>query len=126
MRRARRVRASGVEGIDAARAMPARLPQPADTPRRPVLAAEAGSVGHDGRVMTVFLVLLIPLLLMVFALLMERVENRLRNASVSEDEVEEFLDQARPEEVNTFIREGWGRALSVFRLRRKPKVRTRD
>jgi hypothetical protein len=76
--------------------------------------------------MTVFLVLLIPLLLMVFALLMERVENRLRNASVSEDEVEEFLDQARPEEVNTFIREGWGRALSVFRLRRKPKVRTRD
>ena len=73
--------------------------------------------------MTVFLVLLIPLLLMIFALLMERVENRLRNSSMSEDEVEEFLDQARPEEVNTFIREGWGRALSVFRLRRKPRQR---
>ena len=76
--------------------------------------------------MTVFLVLLIPSLLMVFALLMERVENRLRNTSVSEDEVEEFFDQARPDEVNTFIREGWGRALSVFRLRRKPKARQRD
>lgn len=75
--------------------------------------------------MTVFLVLLIPLLLMIFALFMERVENRLRNATVSEDDVEEFLDQARPEEVNTFIREGWTRALSVFRLRRKPKVRER-
>ena len=31
-------------------------------------------MGDDGRIMTVFLVLLIPLLLMVFALLMERVE----------------------------------------------------
>ncbi len=76
--------------------------------------------------MTVFLVLLIPLLLMIFALLMERVENRLRNSSMSEDEVEEFLDQARPEEVNTFIREGWGRALSVFRLRRKPRQRNQS
>lgn len=76
--------------------------------------------------MTVFLVLLIPLLLMIFALLMERVENRLQNSSMSEGEVEEFLDQARPEEVNTFIREGWGRALSVFRLRRKPRHRNRS
>lgn len=70
--------------------------------------------------MTVFLVLLIPLLLMVFALLMERVENRLRAASMSEHDVEEFLDSARPDEVNTFIREGWTRALSRFRLRRRP------
>lgn len=70
--------------------------------------------------MTVFLVLLIPLLLMVFALLMERVENRLRTTStVSEGDVSEFLDEARPDEVNTFIREGWGRALSRFRRRRR-------
>lgn len=69
--------------------------------------------------MTVFLVLLIPLLLMIFALLMERVENRLGSSSMNEDDVEEFLDSARPEEVNTFIREGWTRALSRFRLRRR-------
>jgi hypothetical protein len=69
--------------------------------------------------MMVFLVLLIPLLLMVFALLMERLENRLHTSTMSEQDVEEFLDKARPEEVNTFIREGWTRALATFRLRRK-------
>ncbi len=73
--------------------------------------------------MTVFLVLLIPLLLMVFALLMERVESRLRITTMSEIEVEEFLDKAKPEEVNTFIREGWTRALVAFRLRRTPRPR---
>ncbi len=67
-----------------------------------------------------FLVLLIPLLLMVFALLMERLEHRLRSSTtMSEQDVEEFLDKAQPEEVNTFIREGWSRALSMFRLRRR-------
>ncbi|MEO5834660.1 MAG: hypothetical protein ABJA16_03825 [Nakamurella sp.] len=71
--------------------------------------------------MSVFLVLLFPLLLLVFAVLMERVEARLQNVSVTENEVEEFLDQARPEEVNTFIREGLGRALDLFRLRRRPR-----
>ena len=76
--------------------------------------------------MTVFLVLLIPLLLMVFAVLMERVENRLRSPAVSEGEVEEFLDQARPDEVNTFIRYGWSRALDTFRLRRRPRSRRRS
>jgi hypothetical protein len=69
--------------------------------------------------MMVFLVLLIPLLLMVFALLMERLENRLHTSTMSEQDVEEFLDKAQPEEVNTFIREGWTRALATFRLRRK-------
>ncbi len=71
--------------------------------------------------MIVFLVLLFPLLLMLFAILMERLEARLQNGAVSENEVEEFLDQARPDEVNTMIREGLGRALDVFRLRRKPR-----
>jgi hypothetical protein len=71
--------------------------------------------------MAVFLVLLFPLLLLFFAVLMERLEARLQNGSVSENEVEEFLDQARPEEVNTFIREGLGRALYIFRLRRRPR-----
>ncbi|MBM9467394.1 hypothetical protein [Nakamurella leprariae] len=76
--------------------------------------------------MTAFLVLLIPLLLMVFALLMERVEHRLRTPSVREDEVEQFFDQARPDEVNTLIREGWTGALAVFRRRRKPRLRRRS
>lgn len=71
--------------------------------------------------MAVFLVLLFPLLLLVFAMLMERVESRLQNVSVTEEEVEQFLDQARPDEVNTFIREGLGRALDLFRLRRRPR-----
>ena len=48
-------------------------------------------------------------------------EDRLKTATVSEDEVEEFLDQARPEEVNTLIREGWTGALAKFRLRRRPR-----
>lgn len=67
----------------------------------------------------VFLVLLMPLLLMVFALLMERLEHRLRTTTMSEQDVEEFLDKAEPEEVNTFIREGWSRAMSMFRRRRR-------
>lgn len=71
-------------------------------------------------IMTVFLVLFFPLLLMVFALLMSRVEDRLQPATVTEDEVGEFLDQAAPEEVNTFIREGWAGGLARFRLRRRP------
>ena len=77
----------------------------------------------DWPIMTVFLVLLFPLLLMVFALLMGRVEDRLHPATVTEDEVGEFLDQARPEEVNTLIREGWTGALDRFRLRRRPRER---
>lgn len=69
----------------------------------------------------VFLVLLVPLLVMVFALLMERLEHRLQTTTMSEQDVEEFFDQAQPEEVNTFVREGWSRALSMFRLRRRDR-----
>lgn len=64
-----------------------------------------------------FLVLLIPLAVMAFALLMERLERRLHTSTMSEQDVQEFLDQAEPDEVNTFIREGWTRALSKFRVR---------
>lgn len=67
----------------------------------------------------VFLVLLVPVLVMGFALLMERLENRLRTGSVSEQDVEEFLEQAEPDEVDTFIKEGWTRAFSRFRVRRR-------
>ncbi len=67
----------------------------------------------------VFLVLLVPVLVMVFALLMERLEHHLQATTVSEQDVEEFFDMAQPDEVNTLIREGWSRALSMFRLRRR-------
>ncbi|GGM05424.1 hypothetical protein [Nakamurella endophytica] len=75
--------------------------------------------------MAAFLVLLFPLLLMVFALLMSRVEDRLRVATttVTENEVEEFFDQAGPDDVNVLIREGWAGALDRFRLRRRPRAR---
>jgi hypothetical protein len=87
--------------------------------------AAAQPVPDNRTTMTAFLVLLIPLLLMLFALLMERVEHRLRSPSVSEGEVEQFFDQAQPDEVDTFIREGWSGALAVFGRRRKPRPRRR-
>lgn len=65
----------------------------------------------------VFLVLLIPVGVLAFALLMERLEHRLHTDSVSEQDVEEFFDHAQPDEVTTFVQEGWTRALSRFRVR---------
>ena len=82
-------------------------------------------MGDDERTMLVFLVFLIPVLLMAFALLMERVEERMKNATVSEHDVEEFLEQAQPEEVNTFITQGWTRALATFRRRGPQQARPR-
>jgi hypothetical protein len=80
-------------------------------------------MGQNGAIMAVFLVLLIPLLFMVFALIMERLEHRLRMSTMSEGDVEEFFDNAKPDEVNTFIKEGWSGALTSFRRRRTPRSR---
>lgn len=77
-------------------------------------------------------VVVFPVLLMVFALSMERVEQRLRRLAVEEDEVEQFLDQANPAEVNTFVREGLPSALATFQgrrdgsQRRQVRRRTKD
>ncbi len=68
--------------------------------------------------MTVWFVAVVPLLIMFFALAMERVESRLRHIAVHENEVEEFLEQARPDEVRALYGSGIGRALELFRLRR--------
>ena len=68
--------------------------------------------------MTVWFVAVVPLLVMFFALAMERVENRLRHVAVQENEIEEFLEQARAEEVRALFGSGIGRALELFRLRR--------
>ena len=75
--------------------------------------------------MTVWLVIGVPLLVMLFALFMERVETRLRHLSVQEEDVEEFLEQARPDEVRALYGHGIGRALELFTLRRRRPRRAR-
>jgi len=60
---------------------------------------------------------------MFFALGMERVEARLRQVAVGENDVEEFLEQARPNELRELFRHGFGRALELFRLRRRTPAR---
>jgi hypothetical protein len=68
--------------------------------------------------MTAWFVIVIPLLIMFFALAMERLENRLRHVAVRENEVEEFLHAARADEMRALFGSGIGRALELFRLRR--------
>lgn len=63
-----------------------------------------------------FLVLLFPIVLLGFVLLMERVEQPLSRVAV-EREIEQFLDDANDDELDTFVREGTDSALSRFRQR---------
>jgi hypothetical protein len=70
--------------------------------------------------MSYWFVVIIPLVIMLFALFMERVEARLKNLSIRESEVEELLEQAAPAEVQALYGHGIGRALELFRLRRSP------
>ncbi len=69
--------------------------------------------------MTVWLSVLVPLLVMFFALGMERVESKLREATVRPEELEELLERPRPEELRALFRQGTDRALELFRLRRR-------
>ncbi|MBN9098788.1 MULTISPECIES: hypothetical protein [unclassified Pseudonocardia] len=72
--------------------------------------------------MTAWLSVLVPLLVMFFALGMERVESKLRESTVRTDELDELLDKPRPDEVRALFRQGTGRALELFRLRsRSPR-----
>src|SRR5699024_6934253 len=73
---------------------------------------------EDRSVMGVWFVIAVPIIIMLFALGMERVEYRLRNMSLRGEDVEEFLEQARPDEVRALYGYGIGRALELFRLRR--------
>ena len=66
--------------------------------------------------MLAFLVLLFPLLLLGFMLFMGKVEEPLNRAD-NEREIETFLDDATPEELDTFVREGTDSALRRFRQR---------
>ena len=62
--------------------------------------------------------LLLPVGLLMLMLGMERVERPLRVASVSE-QLEQFLDQARPEEVETYVSEGFAPALERYWRRQR-------
>ena len=62
---------------------------------------------------------LFPMLLMLFALVMERFETRLNKVSVREREVEEFLDSASGAEVATLASDGFPNAFARFRRRRR-------
>ena len=64
------------------------------------------------------LTLLMPLLLLLLMLGMEKVEGPLREDAVSE-QLETFLDSARPDEVETFVSEGFAPALDRYWKRRR-------
>ena len=66
------------------------------------------------------LVLLFPLLLLGFLIFMARVEEPL-NRQAPEREIEQFLDDATPQELDTFVREGTDSALRRFRQRLSPR-----
>jgi hypothetical protein len=75
--------------------------------------------------MAVWFVFAVPFVVMLFALFMERVETRLRHVAVQEDEVEELLENARPDEVRALYGQGIGRALELFRIRRRRSTKPR-
>ena len=68
--------------------------------------------------MTGLLVVFFPFVLLAFMIVMERVESPLRTVAV-DDQVEKFLDEARPEEMDTFVREGFPTALDQYGRRRR-------
>ncbi len=78
--------------------------------------------GHNDNTMIGFLVLLFPFLLMAFMLIMERIEAPLTRGA-SERDVQQFLDQAKPEELDTLVREGTDSALRRFRMRLRMRSR---
>ncbi|GAA1482552.1 hypothetical protein GCM10009624_29920 [Gordonia sinesedis] len=62
--------------------------------------------------------LLFPAVLMLFALGMEKVQARTDRLAVSRDNVEEFLQAAEAQHVDTLAREGFPAALDELRSRR--------
>ena len=63
--------------------------------------------------------LLLPLALLGLMLAMERVERPLRQETVVNDQLETFLETARPDEVETFVSEGYAPALERYWRRRR-------
>ena len=69
--------------------------------------------------MTAWLSVLVPLLVMFFALGMERLEARMRDSALRQDELDDFLERARPDEVKALFRSGTRSALELFRIRNR-------
>jgi hypothetical protein len=69
-------------------------------------------------VVFVLLAIAVPFLLMGLLLTMERVEQPLRVDEIGDD-LAQFFEHARPEEVETFVREGYGPALTRYWRRRR-------
>lgn len=61
---------------------------------------------------------LFPVVLMLFALVMERVENRLRNLLEPDEEVQHYLDKASNAEVKELTKLGLPAAVARMRKRR--------
>lgn len=70
----------------------------------------------------VALALVFPLLLLVVLTMMERVERPLRDESLGE-RLAEMLDNARPDEVETLVRQGSARALERYWRRQRGLAR---
>ena len=66
--------------------------------------------------------LLFPVLLLIFMLVMERIEEPLTRVAL-EREVEDFLEHASPEELSTLVVEGPESAMSRFRSRLRLRAR---
>ena len=64
------------------------------------------------------LVVFFPFILLAFMILMERVEGPMRTVAM-EDRVEEFLEEAGPQEMDTFVRAGLPAALDEHDERRR-------
>lgn len=72
----------------------------------------------SNNVTLLLIALVLPFLLLGLMLCMERVERPLRVDSVSE-QLETFLDTARPDEVETYVSEGFAPALERYWRRRR-------
>jgi len=72
----------------------------------------------SNNVTLLLIALALPFLLLALMLGMERVERPLRVDSVSE-QLETFLDTARPDEVETYVSEGFAPALERYWRRRR-------
>jgi hypothetical protein len=68
--------------------------------------------------MLVVCAVVVPFLLMGLMLAMEHVEQPLRVDQIGDDLVQ-FFESARPDEVETFVREGYGPALTSYWRRRR-------
>jgi hypothetical protein len=72
--------------------------------------------------MIALLALAFPGVLLALLIAMERVEAPLRDEAVS-DQVVDFLDSARPDEVETLVSQGFESALDRYWKRRRKRAR---